>query len=404
MQRLFFIGAGFTKALANGPLANGFIKAIYQKVQIEDNKYRYSGDWERDRDCFEKLLVYFYKSILLEAKKSNPNFEEFLDSLNLEFVCSFLDLHINHYYKKLTKHDKTLIYKTPVPYLKGFTIYELKSALRFIVHHVLDLLLEENLKPNKKAINKMSTFFKENDIIISFNYDLLVENMLWEQKLWNPFDGYGIPFKKVANKYSTKSKIQLLKIHGSINWRSQNELFNPDLELITEHPFMDKSLFEGMKISKSKYDKEKYPLYPLNPRVILPTFVKTPQYDWEMKLIKNARDACREAEEVYILGYSVPVADYITNLLFMDMNKNVEIFIILWDNNNAALRLRSNIASKYELKEKRIIAEDSPIEKWIENDFKYKAWEKYKTGKKEDEIIRQNLIAAATRLKQKNHI
>jgi hypothetical protein len=63
MSRLFIVGAGFSKAIANAPLTYGFIKAIYKKCLNEDEKYSHSGIWPQDRASFIKLLTYFHNSV-----------------------------------------------------------------------------------------------------------------------------------------------------------------------------------------------------------------------------------------------------------------------------------------------------------------------------------------------------
>ena len=385
MSRLFIIGAGFSKALANAPLANGFLKAIYEKTLNEDDKYKNVGNWHNDRAKFLELLTYLHESVIPlidwlekddDKKILNRDFENFLDSLNIEFVCSFLDLHINHYF--IPKAKGVDLQGCPIPYIHGFHKFDLESALNFILHHMIDLLLEENLSINTSAFKKMTNFFREDDKVISFNYDLLVEQMLWKRKFWNPFEGYGFEFERNGNEDIHESKVTIIKIHGSINWRSPDIFFHPSLELAIDHPFEDKPLFEGLKISKSIQDKEKYRTYPLYSHVILPTFMKSPQYNWEMDLINNALKLCRDAEKVYILGYSIPDADYITNLLLAAMNKDAQLRIVLWDkNHDVAKDLRDKIVEKHGFKKQNIKHENTPIERWIENGFKYLAYEKY---------------------------
>ncbi|MHA1830894.1 MAG: hypothetical protein ACTSWR_05115 [Candidatus Helarchaeota archaeon] len=270
------------------------------------------------------------------------------------------------------------------------------------MHHILDLLLEENLEVNATLFDKMSSYFQEKDMIINFNYDLLVDKMLWQKQLWNPFDGYGFEFDKGKNKNVLKSKIKMIKIHGSINWRSPDIFFHPNLELAIDHPFKDEPLFEGLKIPKSLYDKEKYRQYPLYSHVILPTFAKSPQYIGEMQLISNSINFCRTADEIYILGYSVPDADYITNLLFLEMNKDAKINIILWDKyNNAAVQLGERLIKKYGFKDKNVVYENTPIEKWIENDFNFSAYDEYL---KEQADIEQILESADGSIKSNKNI
>ena len=63
MSRLFIVGAGFSKAIANTPLTYGFIKAIYNKCLAEDEKYEHYRVWSHDRAAFIKLLTYFHDSV-----------------------------------------------------------------------------------------------------------------------------------------------------------------------------------------------------------------------------------------------------------------------------------------------------------------------------------------------------
>ncbi len=385
MSRLFIIGAGFSKALADAPLANGFIKAIYDETLNQDMKYQHAGEWRSDRTAFQKLLKHFHESTtkLVESLEQNDSkkilnrdFESFLESLNIEFLCSFLDLHITHCFIPLAKGVN--LQGCPIPLVNGFHQYELKSALKFIKHHMLELLLEENLSLNTSAFDKMSDFFREGDNVISFNYDLLIEQMLWKRKLWNPFDGYGFEFKRNGNEDVHESRITIIKVHGSINWRSPDILFHPDLQLAISHPFKDEPLFEGLKIENSIHNKTKYIEYPICSHVILPTFAKSPRYNWELRIVNKALEFCRNAEEVYILGYSFPEADYITNLLFSEMNHDACLKIILWDKNkDVAKELRSKIIKKYSIENENVKHENSSIESWINSGFEFTAYERY---------------------------
>ena len=64
----------------------------------------------------------------------------------------------------------------------------------------------------------------ENDVFITFNWDTLLDRVLWKSKLWSPEDNYGITFTSFYNNEWQdtlgfgKSKVKLLKLHGSTNW------------------------------------------------------------------------------------------------------------------------------------------------------------------------------------------
>lgn len=397
MSRLFIIGAGFSKAIANAPVANNMLKAIWQKSLLADEEYKHRGDWPIDRSAFIKILTYFHYSIQelihwLEENDNhkilNKNFEDFLESLNIEFVCSYLDLLSKHYF--IPKVKGVDMQGCPIPYIHSFHKDELESALKFINHHMLDLLLPDNLEIDRDLFNKMADIFTDNDNFISFNYDLLIEQMLWHRKLWNPFDGYGFEFDRNGNEDVFKSKTKVIKIHGSINWRSPDRFFHPNLELAIDHPFKDKPLFEGLKIPKSIVDKTKYRPYPLYSHIILPTFMKTPQYNWEIKLIEDSIKYCQKSDEIYILGYSAPDADYVANILFSEFNKNSKIYIVLWNSSeNIALNMRNKLVEKYGIRKENIIHENTKIEQWIKNEFDFSSYKKYLEDKKiMDELIK----------------
>ena len=223
--------------------------------------------------------------------------------------------------------------------------------------------------------------------------------MLWKRELWNPFEGYGFRFENIGNEKYKESKTQVTKIHGSINWRKPSIFFHPNLELAIDHPFKDQPLFQGLNIEKTIYDKVKYRQYPLYSHIILPTFMKTPQYNWEISLINNSLKYCEDAEEIYILGYSVPDSDYISNLLFSEINKNAKIYIVIWDGKaypNLADDLRRKLIKKYGFNKDNITHEHSKIEDWINNNFEYVEYKKF--------MKIQELLNRMRQLSDKNNV
>jgi len=56
---------------------------------------------------------------------------------------------------------------------------------------------------------------RDGDIILTFNYDLACERALRKASLWEIGDGYGFD---VASGQLPRSKVKMLKLHGSINW------------------------------------------------------------------------------------------------------------------------------------------------------------------------------------------
>ena len=80
---------------------------------------------------------------------------------------------------------------------------------------------------NKGAIDYLREFVrkhvKANDVIITFNYDCLIERVLHEAGLWTVLDGYGFPRVLKSSKGGPPeppSSVKVLKLHGSLGWIS----------------------------------------------------------------------------------------------------------------------------------------------------------------------------------------
>ncbi|MFQ5870239.1 MAG: hypothetical protein ACE5JC_10090 [Candidatus Zixiibacteriota bacterium] len=63
------------------------------------------------------------------------------------------------------------------------------------------------------------------DTLITFNWDVILDRVLWESGRWDPGEGYGISFGYIldgtwqpSESREMKSELKLLKLHGSTNW------------------------------------------------------------------------------------------------------------------------------------------------------------------------------------------
>lgn len=75
---------------------------------------------------------------------------------------------------------------------------------------------------------KLAEWLDPGDVVLSFNYDLLVDRALKARGDWRVDDGYGLKFHRVGHwapdggnwraPGRTESRIRLLKPHGSLNW------------------------------------------------------------------------------------------------------------------------------------------------------------------------------------------
>jgi len=290
---------------------------------------------------------------------------------DIESVCTILDLNIQRPY--LPEGIGVDLKGCPIPFIEGFTVEKLKNVINYIHQKIVEILLPSNLKTDKKLLDKAISKIDIGDTVITFNYDLLLEQGLLKRGLWNPNDGYGIgeveqkELDLLANL--NQSEVKVLKMHGSVSWETPS-WYNTKLTILLKDPYTDKPFFDEINTMKNEV-KKKYTSYQKH-HVILPTFMKFYRNGWEIDLVKLAVNALSNAEEVYIIGYSLPEADAMANFLISSIQHDTRVRII----NPSAGELRKRLVNVFGLSRSNIIDENSSLEEWIKNDCEYVAYEK----------------------------
>lgn len=183
--------------------------------------------------------------------------------------------------------------------------------------------------------------------VITFNYDLLIERVLDEISSTSYPNSFSFPecygFKQNINTQAisdspqfknvnkTQNGIQILKLHGSMNWQSLHTssspkpatLFNPSREIhIGNSPMIYSSL---------TWKRQKRTVY-LKPVIIPPISGKRRMMHSSMLSIwDKAGEALRLANRVIIAGYSCPPLDLEARILLSEnlrVNQNKKIYVI----------------------------------------------------------------------------
>lgn len=174
--------------------------------------------------------------------------------------------------------------------------------------------------------------------IISFNYDLLLDTLLYQTGKWLGSDGYGaeIPSVEAAFPYPlrpskasplnrSRSGACLLKLHGSINWG-----------IPTLHKDYDETVYQDSSgyypvgspgvvgtgpqpMAGSSIASWKPPLtIRCKPFIVPPLLDKTVLLKHKtLRVIWNiARESLENADELVFIGYSLPVTDFSVEFLF----------------------------------------------------------------------------------------
>lgn len=150
---------------------------------------------------------------------------------------------------------------------------------------------------------------KPGDVIITFNYDCLVERVLKEGGLWSVQNGYGFA-RTLENSEGTaslpRSACKVLKLHGSLGWVSSVI----DSGFFIQKEALEFAGYEGLSDSRVARFGGQRPL-------ILPSFVKQMHTHPLPELWRLAAETVRGAETVIFLGYSMPDADSAAWILFL---------------------------------------------------------------------------------------
>jgi hypothetical protein len=190
--------------------------------------------------------------------------------------------------------------------------------------------------------------------VITFNYDLLIDNLLMQTGNWHRYDGYGVniplvddamptprhAFIRQPTPEMTLSNVTLLKLHGSINWGAPT-IFQDNRDAIYQLPV-------GKGVSMDDFVVQTdlgspFTLY-FKPVIIPPILDKTfwlrnPTFKvlWNM-----AMEAIDDAETITFIGYSLPVTDFMAEFMFRQaINlRSAERKILVVDPNASALRQR----------------------------------------------------------------
>jgi hypothetical protein len=160
----------------------------------------------------------------------------------------------------------------------------------------------------KDAAEAYAKRLKGYDHIISFNWDLLHETILYRGRKWRWSDGYGF----VANN-ATKplhSTVTLYKLHGSVNWSQRT----PDTPIEVTDPEQLFARVPSGRPGALNLDPDRG-----RKNIIIPSLLKTPGgHSLLLDLWFKAGDALRCAQEVVAAGYSFAGgADTVAYYLFV---------------------------------------------------------------------------------------
>jgi hypothetical protein len=267
----------------------------------------------------------FFRTLRQLLKKTKTNSKKEIKQLFI-YLCGsrgidydsdmrFLDNDLNDMEEVITDLSiKTNLFESSY----GSFQSDLLEILKELISYTFGRTLYGPVSKNFKQLVKLIT---PNDVVIIFNYDLLIENAL---KIINKFNvnGYQIEYYKYKNgdvwqKEKKESKIKIYKLHGSINWIKCNECGS--IYILNNNEY-DKNIFEYKKIKKEVClkCKEKNTLN----RLIVPPILHKNYNEQPFRFLwRNAEKEIINIERIASLGYSLPPTDYTTRSLLRSILK-----------------------------------------------------------------------------------
>ena len=325
-MRVLILGAGASK-VAGYPLASELIPAIRSMCERDGGGLR--GAWGAWLEFKNKL--------------SDP-LRLVLDSSNPEVVFSALDLFdaaieshgiadgaTNEEAKKWFGERRQLQVGQ-----------RMRATLAALLYEYLKLRHSEDGRPearqHRRYLDQLLQTYKKGDVVITFNWDVLVERCLAEAGRWTPADGYGIEVQLLRNNQPlpgvpTTSEIAVLKLHGSLGWH-QRALFPPGLVFdgpgvfadlgfpVDNHPVHVLNADPNMTLSdyRDRYAEH----YMQEPLFFYPSYFKRLVMPEFQSIWTEAARALQEADDIDVWGYSLPDADSAARALLNPLRFRLE--------------------------------------------------------------------------------
>ncbi len=332
---VYVLGAGVNQAIqtfdrktvVSPPLMTNFFK-IARKVHVRFRDYD-----ALLKPLYDYILKYWHKTID-DLENSEFSLEDCFSFIQLQLIDAELDNDI-----------KKIKYLSKIQYL----------LIGFFVEVLLEFRDYYKLSPVMLNFGKI--LYTERATIITFNYDLFVEDILsylYGNYGWNQVQSYKIKFDKTFGKQGSTSNFRevvpsVLKLHGSVNWyryvnQTPNQYITSDkLKEIYEarkNHIVLQNLTWFLPISDTPWNEDQLFLEPIMITPVIHKQLHTEEFLYKKVfdvLWKIARDSLSKCKCLVVIGYSFPPTDFHTQKLFLEAfsNNKAEKLVIANPNEEA---------------------------------------------------------------------
>lgn len=310
--RVIILGAGFSKP-AGLPLAT----ELFREVRKHVRKLHGAGN------SLEGSLNYY-----LDYLRKTEGFKGTVDDIEVEHFLSYLD--IEHYLE-----------------FQGSNTWSSEgNATQLLIRHTIGYILLDRTPSNVPELYKFfASKLNPPDWIITFNYDTLLEQAL---------DAVGIPYRLFPRRYSniingmgivesSGKEVEVLKMHGSIDWFDRTSYDEISKIGTTDHPIFGNSktvkatpIVDGprfdndplVRIYRAENPAPAYhaPYWQCSPFLLSPSHSKLLYTKPLAEFWRGMSNSGGLSLSFGVIGYSLPDYDDYARQAFYEMSKNYREF------------------------------------------------------------------------------
>jgi hypothetical protein len=194
-------------------------------------------------------------------------------------------------------------------------IRDLEELIRRVMIHTTCNMADTAMPLKSELHGKILEVVKKGDTLLTFNYDLVIEESFNDATIWTPNGGYGENVEhgkthdwcrrwyKDRNPAETNpvSKVALLKLHGSLNWT----LYGNRQVRIKPRPYVVKTKNKTLVYGKIA--------------ILAPGWKKPIDKNPYKAFWREARLRLEQCNTLVIIGYSLPETDLLAKALFAEV-------------------------------------------------------------------------------------
>lgn len=327
MNRVFVFGAGASKH-AGGPLIKDF---MFEGMWYLCNQQTYNISAESFHKVFELVDAFYGTQFVdeidsaIEKNCAQIQDGDKLHGISIEHLLSYIDLaesennqprNLNRSYANYKKALYDFIFETIQLETAAPDHYSRKKDGTMGHHRNLyDKLVDDGLD------------LSDTNSFVTFNYDLLLDQAVSINN-HGLLGDYNVPFsdtikfsqyQRILKGRRNETDVDILKLHGSLNWAVCTNCCAPYLTYYWEYPRIPDETCPQCGAS-------------LKPVLVPPTYQKG---IWRFKFIaavwRKATQIITKADEMVVIGYSFPDVDQEAKWLFRKalLNRNTRLKLIL---------------------------------------------------------------------------